>query len=64
MAFELFPLSTSTAVAAISIALYIAYLAIDRLFLSPVSKFPGPKLAALTFWYALDSRGGLKTTGH
>lgn len=25
--------------------------AVQRLFLSPISKFPGPTLAALTFWY-------------
>ncbi|KAF2100410.1 putative cytochrome P450 [Rhizodiscina lignyota] len=30
---------------------YIVALAVHRLYLSPVSKFPGPKLAALTFWY-------------
>ncbi|KAK4197369.1 putative cytochrome P450 E-class, group IV, partial [Triangularia verruculosa] len=31
--------------------LYGAWLAIYRLFLSPLSKFPGPKLAAATGWY-------------
>lgn len=55
MALWPFPLSTSIVVAAISIALYIAFLAIYRLFLSPLSKFPGPELAALTLWYALHS---------
>jgi hypothetical protein len=31
--------------------LYILYLTISRLFLSPLAKFPGPRLAALTNWY-------------
>ena len=33
------------------ITLYAAYGAVHRLYLSPVAKFPGRKLAALTFWY-------------
>ena len=34
-----------------AITLYTAYGAVYRLYLSPVAKFPGRKLAALTFWY-------------
>lgn len=30
---------------------YLAGLAIYRLFYSPIAKFPGPKLAALSNWY-------------
>ena len=32
-------------------ALYLACLAIYRLYLSPIAKFPGPRLAALSLWY-------------
>ncbi|TLD39236.1 MutS 4 [Venturia nashicola] len=31
--------------------LYFLALSIYRLYLSPVSQFPGPRIAALTFWY-------------
>ncbi|KAK3688289.1 cytochrome P450 [Podospora appendiculata] len=37
--------------AAILLAIYTAYLAIYRLFLSPLAKIPGPRWAALTYWY-------------
>ena len=32
-------------------ALYTTWLVIDRLLLSPLAKFPGPRLAALSNWY-------------
>ncbi|KAK0102780.1 hypothetical protein ONS95_006377 [Cadophora gregata] len=40
-----------TTIAASSFLVYIFTLIIYRLFLDPLSKFPGPKLAAATLWY-------------
>lgn len=37
--------------ASVGLSFYTVYGAVYRLYLSPVAKFPGPKLAALTFWY-------------
>ncbi|PQE14947.1 cytochrome p450 protein [Rutstroemia sp. NJR-2017a WRK4] len=37
--------------ALLSLAVWTIYGVIYRLYLSPIAKFPGPKLAALTLWY-------------
>lgn len=31
--------------------LYLALISVQRLFLSPLAKYPGPRLAALSNWY-------------
>ncbi|KAF2635071.1 cytochrome P450 [Massarina eburnea CBS 473.64] len=48
---ESFLISPSFLVAACAALIYIVAGAFRRLFLSPVAQFPGPTLAALTFWY-------------
>lgn len=45
------PLSVFLIGAFVSWLLYIVGLAVSRLYLSPLAKFPGPKLAAFTKWY-------------
>ena len=47
---SLSPGSITTAGAG-ALVLYLVSLAIHRLYFSPIAKFPGPKLAALTLWY-------------
>ena len=37
--------------AAATLVCYLSWTVIYRLYISPISKFPGPRLAALTFWF-------------
>lgn len=39
------------AIVAVSFVLYAVFLSIYRLYISPISKFPGPKITALTGLY-------------
>jgi hypothetical protein len=42
---------TYVAYAVVALVLYTLYGIVWRLYISPISSFPGSKLAALTFWY-------------
>jgi hypothetical protein len=39
------------AMAVVITGIYLGWTLIYRLYISPLSKIPGPKLAAATFWY-------------
>lgn len=45
------PLPAFWVTAGFILAAYLAWLVVFRLVLSPIAKYPGPKLAALSNWY-------------
>ena len=51
MAIDTFSTLSLLATAAATLVCYLSWTIIHRLHLSPISNFPGPRLAALTFWF-------------
>lgn len=51
MAIDTFSTLSLLATAAATLVCYLTWTFIYRLHISPVSEFPGPRLAALTFWF-------------
>lgn len=51
MPVDLFSQSVTLLSVIASLIFYLLYLTVYRLFLSPIAQFPGPKLAAWTYWY-------------
>lgn len=50
--YDTITVGTLTGGLGIALALWCIYGAVYRIYFSPIAKFPGPKLAALTLWYA------------
>lgn len=46
-----YSVQSMVALVAIAIPSYLLFTAVQRLFLSPISHIPGPRLAAITSWY-------------
>ncbi len=43
--------STWLYIVSIAAAICLSWTVVKRLFLSPIARFPGPKIAGATFWY-------------
>jgi len=48
---ETLDLSVTLATLVLIPVLYFVYLTVKRVWLSPIAGFPGPRLAAWTYWY-------------